>query len=169
MKELSEFEVVELNNVELENLKKLAELYEKKYEVFLDQNRRVRAQSVLAVAVTTTSFSLLAPMIKVSAATNILFAVSALIFVTQAIATLLIYWPYKSKTFLKDDWEADWDNFVAVSKQQHLVNLASAFSNCSDAEKSEMMKRDRSYWFLLSSCICCPFLLLLAFFASRSL
>ena len=157
-----------LSELEVENLKQLAMLYEKKYEFYLDQNRRVRDQSVLAVAVTTTAFGLLGPSINFAPGrgTFILFAVAAFIFLAQSVVTLWLYWPYESRSVLEDDWQKDWDVFVDVDRETHWRNLANAYLTSIEEEKSVATSRDRGYWFLLASSACCPLLLLLAYMFS---
>ena len=155
-----------LSDSEIENLQQLAMLYEKKYDFYVDQNRRVRDQSVFAVAVTTTAFGLLGPSIKISPGTLTLLIVAALIFLSQAVVTLLLYWPYNSKALLDDDWDIDTETFVKVDRETHWKNLAGAFLTCIEAEKAVAVSRDRGYWFLLASSTCCPFLLLIAYLIS---
>ena len=81
----------------------------------------------------------------------------------QAFVALWLYWPYESRSFLKDDWDEDWFALVEVSEWKHWFNIASAFSIASDEEKAVLERRDMGYWFLLASAACCPFLLLLAY------
>lgn len=151
-------------NYNQENMQNLVDLYKYKYEHYLDQNRRVRSQSVLVLGVTTTAFALLLPSVKLdSEAEWICFTIAMLVFVAQALLSLFLYFPYDSRQVTDDDWDKDWETFVTPTRREHLTVLASVWLDCIESEKVELAKRSVGYYVLLTTSVICPVLLLVIF------